>query len=89
MVSTGNHFDRFVRAYNAYRRWEAQAQAQAASLVIEDTGSRWNGEHVATVAELPVGATEGQVVFVGDFPSREGEFWELVGGRWQSVDAEE
>jgi hypothetical protein len=24
MVSTGNHIDRFVRHYNAYRVWESQ-----------------------------------------------------------------
>lgn len=85
MVSTGNHIDRFVRAYNAYRRWEAQR----AALAIDDGATRWNGEHVATAAELPAGAAEGQVVFVGDFASRDGAFWELAGGSWRSIDDED
>ncbi len=81
MISTGNHIDRFVRAYNAYRRWEAQS----AIGLIEDGEPRWNGEHVERTADLPVGATEGQVVFVGDFASRDGAFWQRDPGGWRSL----
>jgi hypothetical protein len=85
LVSTGNHIDRFVRAYNAYRRWEVQLTA----LVLDDGLPRWDGEHVDSTAELPVGAAEGQVVFVGDFATREGAFWQLSGGGWRSSDQED
>jgi hypothetical protein len=85
MVSTGNHIDRWVRAYNAYRRWEAQV----AALILDDGSLRWDGEHAATTADLPADAVEGQVVFVGDFTSRDGAFWQLAGGTWRSTDEED
>jgi len=85
MVSTGNHIDRFVRAYNAYRRWEAQV----ASLVLDDGSPRWDGEHAATADDLPAGATAGQVVFVGDLATRDGAFWQLTANGWRSSDEED
>lgn len=86
MISTGNHINRYVRAYNAYRRWEAQTAALALDGAAEPS---WNGEHVATRAELPADAAEGQLVFVGDFASREGSFWQRAGGAWRSTNEED
>jgi hypothetical protein len=84
LVSTGNHIDRFVRAYNAYRSWEAQHGVPRVTTEVE---SQFEGEHVSTVDQLPADAAPGQVVFVGDFAGRDGSFYEWIDGRWQSADA--
>jgi Transglycosylase SLT domain len=86
MLTTGNHIDRFVRAYNAYRKWEAQ---HGVPLLVAQAEPSWSGEHVARAEELPQNAAEGQVVFVGDFAEREGEFWQVANGQWQPIDNEE
>lgn len=87
MVVTGNHIDRFVGAYNAYRNWENTAGA--ANLVAENdlagqAESIWNGEHVAAPSELPSGSVEGQVVFVGDWSNRNGAFVTFRNGTWSA-----
>jgi hypothetical protein len=83
MVTTGNHIDRFVTAYNGYRAWEISVGAAATT----DAGAvevTWSGEHVNSATELPALAAEGTSVFVGDFDNRDGDFYTYLGGRWQS-----
>ncbi len=82
LVTTGNHIDRFVSAYNAYRAWEngpgvALTLEQAIELVFE-------GEHVDRAESLPPTAREGQSVFVGDWGRRDGQFHVFMGGRWRA-----
>lgn len=87
MVSTGNHIDRFVKAYNAYRAWEAQhGVPRLVEPVFEPV---FEGAHVGDVAELPAAADDGRVIFVGDFARRDGAFWQRIDGAWKSVDAED
>jgi len=87
MVSTGNHVDRFVGAYNAYRAWESESGV--ARLSIELAAARrarsfFEGEHVARTADLPPHAEEGQVVFVGDWSARDGAFATFRDGHWET-----
>jgi hypothetical protein len=84
LVTTGNHIDRFVRAYNAYRKWETVHNL--ARTMPEPT---FDGQHVADTAQLPADASDGEVVFVGDFASRTGSFYQRVDGQWLSADAED
>lgn len=86
MVSTGNHIDRFVNAYNAYRVWEARRLENAAlddAVAIPE--ATFTGKTFASIADLPVEGAAGEVVFVGDFASRDGEFFERENGRWVSA----
>jgi hypothetical protein len=86
MVSTGNHIDRFVSAYNAYRVWEAR-RLENVSLddAIAIPEATFSGKHVRTIAELPIDGAASEVVFVGDWSSRDGEFYERESGRWVSA----
>lgn len=82
MVSTGNHIDRFVTAYNGYRRWEAAAGFGATpTSSVELT---WSGTSVASVDALPASAAEGTTLFVGDLPQRDGAFYTFLDGAWSS-----
>lgn len=78
MVSTGNHIDRFVEAYNAYRAWE---RSNGAFTIAPDTVV-FEGEHVARESDLPATATDGQTYFVGDWESRDGHFFVFYLGGW-------
>jgi hypothetical protein len=78
MVSTGNHIDRFVEAYNAYRAWERSSGA----LTFAPETVTFEGEHVAQESDLPADASEGQTYFVGDWEQRDGYFYMFYGGRW-------
>jgi transglycosylase-like protein with SLT domain len=86
MVVTGNHLERYVGAYNAYRAWESMTPAAKAALD-DDIAIRpetvFGGEHVASFDDLPEGAPEGQVYFVGDWSRRDGHFVTLRDGKWQ------
>jgi hypothetical protein len=82
MLTTGNHIDRFVNAYNAYTRWE---QTAARALTFAGPERIFDGEHVRTSRELPATAREGQTIFVGDFARRDGAFYEYVDGQWRST----
>jgi hypothetical protein len=86
MVVTGNHLERWVGAYNAYRAWENTTGAQKQSL--EAAAARrpapiFEGESAETVDALPTRATEGQVFFIGHWASRDGHFVQYREGRWQ------
>lgn len=86
MVVTGNHIDRFVAAYNAYRAWESMngvAKATLATQVATWPTPVFAGEHVAAISELPRTAREGQVYFVGNWEARDGAFLTFREGRWQ------
>jgi hypothetical protein len=85
MVSTGNHIDRFVNAYNAYRVWEAR-RLKNASLddAIAIPEATFSGKHVASIGDLPIEGAAGEIVFVGDWSTRDGEFYERENGRWTS-----
>jgi hypothetical protein len=78
MVSTGNHIDRFVEAYNAYRAWERSSGA----FTFAPETVTFNGEHVARESDLPSNASEGQTYFVGDWEQRDGHFFMFYGGSW-------
>ena len=87
MVVTGNHIDRFVGAYNAYRDWEAMNGVQKAAMDAEVEAfavQRFAGENVTSFASLPASAAEGQVYFVGDFAKRDGTFVTFRRGRWET-----
>lgn len=84
MIVTGNHIERWVGAYNAYRSWE---KLQATARIVDAVGASapstfFDGENVASEAELPASAREGQVYFVGDWAGRDGEFRTFRGGAW-------
>jgi hypothetical protein len=85
MLSTGNHIDRFVAAYNAYHRWEA---SRSGAISIVEPERSFDGAHVASVDQLPLAATEGDTIFVGDWSERDGIFYEYVRGAWRSTDAD-
>jgi Transglycosylase SLT domain len=86
MVVTGNHIDRFVAAYNAYREWEVMTGAAKdilAQSALSLAAPVFNGEHVQNASELPTEAAEGQVYFVGDWQSRNGAFVTKRSGTWE------
>lgn len=85
MVVTGNHIDRFVGAYNAYRAWENLGASQRATIEAEAAAlpePTFDGAHVADETLLPSRAREGAVVFVGDLAARDGVFATFRAGRW-------
>lgn len=84
MVVTGNHIERWVGAYNAYRNWEKlQETARIVDAVASAAPSTFfDGENVASEAQLPSTAREGQVYFVGDWAGRDGEFRTFRGSTW-------
>lgn len=82
MVVTGNHIDRFVSAYNAYRAWESTAGMR---FEFRFADAVFNGESVATQAQLPAAPVEGQTLFVGNWAARDGHFVTYMGGRWEAL----
>lgn len=87
MVVTGNHIERWVGAYNAYRQWEKlhgmgnmSGDAIGANLPV----TFFDGENVATVDELPATTREGQVTFVGDWAGDDGTFYTYRSGAWRA-----
>jgi hypothetical protein len=87
MIVTGNHIERWVGAYNAYRDWEAMngvARAALATSVANRPIPYFEGEHVAGFESLSASAREGRVVFVGDWERRDGAFVTFRDGQWQA-----
>jgi|GEM_PF-3171900 len=82
MLVTGNHIERWVGGYNAYRAWETANHVAAVQADAAEVDSVFDGQSVATKAALPANAREGQVIFVGNFAERDGDFAEFRGGRW-------
>lgn len=101
MRSTGNHIDRFVAAYNAYVAWfreeggnlaaVRQRRGAAGGHVRFTRGGGSVPTHVETRAELEGlsgRAPEGTTVFVGDWTTKNGDYYVYVDGEWQgSLDA--
>lgn len=86
MVVTGNHLERFVGAYNAYRAWEGldgERKVALAAQVARAAAPFFEGEHAPTMESLPRAAAPGQVYFVGDWARRDGAFVQFRDGRWQ------
>jgi len=87
MLTTGNHIDRWVNAYDAYRAWvlrnATKLDGDADPVPVDPT---FEGEHVTRVADLPTTAREGQVTFVGEWTLRDGAFYHYEGGAWRSDD---
>lgn len=79
MVTTGNHIDRFVSAYNAYRAWET---TQGVRFEFRFADGVFNGESVRAIAQLPSRPADGTTVFVGDWAHRDGHFATFMGTRW-------
>ena len=79
MVTTGNHIDRFVNAYNAYRAWET---TQGIRFEYRFADAVFNGESVRAIAQLPRNPSDGTTVFVGDWTHRDGHFATFMGTRW-------
>ncbi len=102
MLVTGNHIERWVGAYNAYRSWERTMgiralDTTAKELPIDDLHDEdrlaavvptFDGAHVAAASDLPVTADEGATVFVGDFAHRDGHFYVRAGGTWTATTQE-
>jgi hypothetical protein len=86
MVVTGNHIDRFVSAYNAYRAWETTAGSRSEFRFAD---AEFNGENVRTMQQLSATPVEGQTVFVGDWAARDGHFVTFMGGRWEALSVSE
>jgi hypothetical protein len=87
MLVTGNHIERWVGAYNAYRDWEKMNGVALQALESAIAGrpeSRFEGEHVRAPGELPADAPEGQVYFVGDWARRDGRFVRFERGEWHT-----
>ena len=85
MVVTGNHIERWVGAYNAYRAWEKlppAAQAALEDAAVSAADKRFVGEHVSVREALPITAETHRVYFVGDWSSRDGTFVRFDGARW-------
>jgi hypothetical protein len=87
MVVTGNHLERYVGAYNAYRAWESSTGV--AKLMVDTAAAArpeafFAGEHVSRVEDLPSTAAVGQVYFVGDWDARDGVFVTFRDGRWET-----
>jgi Transglycosylase SLT domain len=86
MVVTGNHLERWVGAYNAYREWESMTGAAKLALQAQVDAfptPSFDGQSVSTFDALPPTAREGQVYFVGDWARREGGFVTFRNGSWQ------
>ncbi len=87
MIVTGNHIERWVGAYNAYREWETMtgaAKTALAATVATRAIPIFEGEHAASFDALPASAREGQVLFVGDWTRRDGAFVTFRDGAWQA-----
>lgn len=87
MLVTGNHIERWVGAYNAYRQWERMngvALHELENAIAGRPVSRFEGEHVRAAIELPADAPEGQVYFVGDWARRDGQFVRFERGQWRT-----
>lgn len=85
MIVTGNHIERFVAAYNAYRAWEATTTTTKLALddeIATRADTVFDGEHVANASDLPRAPREGQVYFVGDWSNRIGAFVTFRDGAW-------
>ena len=93
--TTGNHIDRFVAAYNAYVSWERGAQArhgsgartrslrsEAVELARNPALPKWV-ENQAALERLRPLAREGDVVFAGDWSTKQGDFYVFVDGQWR------
>jgi len=85
--STGNHIDRFVSAYNAFVAWQTDDRA--------GRKTRSPAVHLARNAALPEAvnsldalralgskAREGDLVFVGDLPTKRGDYYVFAGNEW-------
>lgn len=87
MLVTGNHIERWVGAYNAYRAWEAMngvALIELEHKIGARPEPRFEGEHVRALGDLPPVAAEGQVYFVGDWSRRDGGFVRFERGEWHA-----
>ncbi len=91
MLVTGNHLERWVAAYNAYREWELAAGITSSGdggdvndeIFANDASRRiFRGAYVSSMDVLPSPGAEGEIYFVGDWPTRDGFFVEWRDGRW-------
>lgn len=92
---TGNHIDRFVAAYNAYVAWVKEARTHQDSgitmrgLQNESVQLAQNPalpravESRAALERLRPVAREGDVVFAGDWHTKQGDFYVFVKGQWR------
>ncbi len=90
MRSTGDHIDRYVRAYNAYIKWIETAEIELLTLTREDSLVLTYNENlplsVKSVADLETlkEAKIGNAIFVGDREADQGEFYILTADGWKS-----
>lgn len=86
--STGNHIDRFVAAYNAYVAWNQDEKAgrrtRSPAVQLSHNASLPQAvESPSALKELTPRAREGDIVFVGDWATKRGDFYVLVNGEWR------
>jgi len=86
--STGNHIDRFVSAYNAYVAWQRDEAAgrKTRSPAVHLTRSVSLPDHVESLAALNAltqMAKDGDIVFVGDWDLKRGDYYVFVKGAWR------
>ncbi len=92
LVVTGNHIDRYVAAYNAFVAYLKKDS-------VEESVSLWltaGNLNLKSSARLPASVTDineldaytnqaenGDAIFVGNFESRDGDFYYFVNGTWR------
>jgi len=86
--STGNHIDRFVAAYNSYVAWQDDERAgrrtRSPAVQLSHTATLPKAvDSLAALKELTARAREGDIVFVGDWKSKRGDYYVLVRGEWR------
>ena len=86
--STGNHIDRFVAAYNSYVAWQVDERAgrrtRSPAVPLSHTATLPKAiDNPAALKDLTSLAREGDIVFVGDWKTKRGDFYVLVRGEWR------
>jgi hypothetical protein len=90
--TTGNHIDRFVASYNAYVAWVRGGRASG-TITRGAPGQKVRLAHNPTLPravqsrtaleKLRSVAREGDVVFAGDWDTKQGDFYVFVNGQWR------
>lgn len=90
LVTTGNHIDRYVAAYNSFIAY-AKQESTSTSLFLVNNSFALHGSQTLPISvetrdqldQFTSVAVEGDSIFVGDFAAKNGDFFYLVRGQWR------
>lgn len=91
LVTTGNHIDRYVAAYNAYVAY-AKKDTSSISLLLYDKQLKIQANNSLPVAVSDIEklssynniANDGDSIFVGNFATKNGDFYYFINGSWRA-----